>query len=103
MRVAKCQGILSFWRGNLANVRPTASIHISYSFWRQAYSYTGTAIQASKACMWMLTPRDMQVIRYFPTQAFNFAFKDSIKSLFPPVDPHRDFWKFFMINLASGG
>ena len=22
MRVAKCQGILSFWRGNLANVRP---------------------------------------------------------------------------------
>ena len=45
----------------------------------------------------------MQVIRYFPTQAFNFAFKDSIKSLFPPVDPHRDFWKFFMINLASGG
>ena len=24
MRVAKCQGILSFWRGNLANVRPSA-------------------------------------------------------------------------------
>jgi len=23
------------------------------------------------------------VIRYFPTQAFNFAFKDSIKKLFP--------------------
>ena len=45
----------------------------------------------------------MQVIRYFPTQAFNFAFKDSVKSLFPPVDPHRKFWKFFMINLASGG
>ena len=44
----------------------------------------------------------MQVIRYFPTQAFNFAFKDSIKSLFPPVDPHREFWKFLMVNLASG-
>ena len=44
----------------------------------------------------------MQVIRYFPTQAFNFAFKDSIKSLFPPADPHREFWKFFAINLASG-
>ena len=43
-----------------------------------------------------------QVIRYFPTQAFNFAFKDTIKSLFPPADPHREFWKFFMINLASG-
>ena len=24
VRVAKCQGILSFWRGNLANVRPAA-------------------------------------------------------------------------------
>lgn len=44
----------------------------------------------------------VQVIRYFPTQAFNFAFKDSIKSLFPPADPHREFWKFFAINLASG-
>ena len=44
----------------------------------------------------------LQVIRYFPTQAFNFAFKDSIKALFPPMDPHKHFWKFFMINLASG-
>merc|ERR1711939_907351 len=26
------------------------------------------------------------IIRYFPTQAFNFAFKDSIKTLFPKVD-----------------
>lgn len=25
------------------------------------------------------------VVRYFPTQAFNFAFKDQIKSLFPKV------------------
>ena len=50
----------------------------------------------------VLTDTVVQVIRYFPTQAFNFAFKDSIKSLFPPVDPHREFWKFFMINLASG-
>ena len=25
------------------------------------------------------------VIRYFPTQAFNFAFKDTIKALFPKV------------------
>lgn len=44
----------------------------------------------------------VQVIRYFPTQAFNFAFKDSIKALFPPMDLHTHFWKFFMINLASG-
>jgi solute carrier family 25 (mitochondrial adenine nucleotide translocator), member 4/5/6/31 len=43
------------------------------------------------------------IIRYFPTQAFNFAFKDSIKSLFPRVDKNKEFWKFFMINMASGG
>lgn len=43
------------------------------------------------------------IIRYFPTQAFNFAFKDSIKSLFPKVNPKTDFGKFFLINMASGG
>jgi solute carrier family 25 (mitochondrial adenine nucleotide translocator), member 4/5/6/31 len=43
------------------------------------------------------------VIRYFPTQAFNFAFKDSIKALFPRVDKKKDFGKFFLINMASGG
>merc|ERR1712176_309613 len=43
------------------------------------------------------------IIRYFPTQAFNFAFKDSIKAMFPKVDKKKEFGKFFMINLASGG
>mmetsp|Transcript_19286 Transcript_19286/g.29301 ORF Transcript_19286/g.29301 Transcript_19286/m.29301 type:complete len:304 (+) Transcript_19286:70-981(+) len=43
------------------------------------------------------------IIRYFPTQAFNFAFKDSIKSLFPKVDKRTEFGKFFLINMASGG
>lgn len=43
------------------------------------------------------------VIRYFPTQAFNFAFKDTIKSMFPKYSPKKDFWKFFAVNLASGG
>ena len=42
------------------------------------------------------------VIRYFPTQAFNFAFKDTIKNLFPKANPKTDFWKFFAINMASG-
>jgi len=42
-------------------------------------------------------------IRYFPTQAFNFAFKDSIKKLFPKADPKKEFGKFFAINMASGG
>jgi solute carrier family 25 (adenine nucleotide translocator) protein 4/5/6/31 len=43
------------------------------------------------------------IIRYFPTQAFNFAFKDSIKNLFPKADKNKEFGKFFMINMASGG
>mmetsp|Transcript_20857 Transcript_20857/g.57857 ORF Transcript_20857/g.57857 Transcript_20857/m.57857 type:complete len:321 (+) Transcript_20857:229-1191(+) len=61
-RVYKEQGLVAFWRGNLANC-----------------------------------------IRYFPTQAFNFAFKDGIKELFPKVDPKKEFGKFFAINMASGG
>merc|ERR1712176_1391326 len=43
------------------------------------------------------------IIRYFPTQAFNFAFKDSIKELFPKADKKTEFVKFFCINMASGG
>jgi len=42
-------------------------------------------------------------IRYFPTQAFNLAFKDSIKKMFPKYSPKTEFGKFFMVNLASGG
>jgi len=43
------------------------------------------------------------VLRYFPTQAFNFAFKDTIKAIFPKANPKTDFAKFFAINMASGG
>jgi len=42
-------------------------------------------------------------LRYFPTQAFNLAFKDSIKSMFPKYNPKTEFWGFFGANLASGG
>jgi solute carrier family 25 (adenine nucleotide translocator) protein 4/5/6/31 len=43
------------------------------------------------------------VIRYFPTQAFNFAFKDTFKRMFPRYNPKTEFWPFFWTNLASGG
>lgn len=43
------------------------------------------------------------VIRYFPTQALNFAFKDTYKKIFCPYNSKTDFWKFFFGNLASGG
>lgn len=43
------------------------------------------------------------IVRYFPTQALNFAFKDKYKRIFVRHDPRTDFWKFFAGNLASGG
>jgi len=61
-RVLKEQGMLSFWRGNLANV-----------------------------------------IRYFPTQAMNFAFKDFFKKTLCPYNPKKQPGMFFLGNMASGG
>jgi len=44
------------------------------------------------------------VIRYFPTQALNFAFKDVYKQIFMAgIDKKTQFWKWFLANLASGG
>merc|ERR1712100_21102 len=45
----------------------------------------------------------VNVLRYFPTQASNFAFKDTIKAMFPKYSPKKDFWAFFGVNMASGG
>merc|ERR1719348_2181715 len=42
------------------------------------------------------------VLRYFPTQALNFAFKDTIKAAFScPKDAPQ--WQKFATNIASGG
>ncbi|KAL6535794.1 ADP/ATP carrier protein aac3 [Orobanche hederae] len=43
------------------------------------------------------------VIRYFPTQALNFAFKDYFKRLFNFKKDKDGYWKWFAGNLASGG
>ena len=45
----------------------------------------------------------VNVLRYFPTQALNFAFKDYYKQLFGGHDPDKNFWKFFAGNVAAGG
>merc|ERR1711976_940065 len=60
-RTFKTEGVLPFWRGNLANC-----------------------------------------LRYFPTQALNFAFKDKIKAMFAmkKTDPYL---VNFSKNIASGG
>merc|ERR1711931_419450 len=61
MRTFKTEGVLPFWRGNLANC-----------------------------------------IRYFPTQALNFAFKDQIKALFK-AKKDESYASKFIKNIASGG
>jgi len=43
------------------------------------------------------------VIRYFPTQALNFAFKDYFKALFNANKEKDGYWYWFAMNLASGG
>merc|ERR1712241_711931 len=60
-RTFQNEGLVPFWRGNLANC-----------------------------------------IRYFPTQALNFAFKDQIKALFKS-SKDESYGSKFMKNIASGG
>jgi len=43
------------------------------------------------------------VIRYFPTQALNFAFKDTYKKIFCPYDKKTQPGMFFIGNCMSGG
>ncbi|KAJ0983027.1 hypothetical protein J5N97_011282 [Dioscorea zingiberensis] len=43
------------------------------------------------------------VLRYFPTQALNFAFKDYFKRMFDFKKDRDGYWKWFAGNLASGG
>lgn len=42
------------------------------------------------------------VIRYFPTQALNFAFKDQFKRMFA-VKKTEPYWKQLAANITSGG
>jgi Mitochondrial carrier protein. len=43
------------------------------------------------------------VVRYFPTQAMNFAFKDFFRHTFNPYDHKKEPLKFFFGNILSGG
>jgi len=61
VKTFKSEGLLPFWRGNLANC-----------------------------------------LRYFPTQALNFAFKDTIKAAFKS-NPNEGYTMKFTKNIFSGG
>ena len=70
--------------------------------------YTGivdcfTRVSSEQGFMAFWRGNTVNVIRYFPTQAFNFAFKDTIKGFFPKYDPKKEFGQFFAANIASGG
>merc|ERR1719247_1354524 len=70
--------------------------------------YTGivncfTRVSAEQGFSAFWRGNTVNVIRYFPTQAFNFAFKDTIKAMFPKYNPKTEFPKFFAANIASGG
>lgn len=43
------------------------------------------------------------VIRYFPTQALNFAFKPRFKALFSSGNPNASWGRKFFENIAAGG
>jgi len=69
--------------------------------------YTGiincfTRVAAEQGVLSFWRGNFTNVIRYFPTQAFNFAFKDTFKKIFPKKDPKTEFFQFFLVNMASG-
>jgi solute carrier family 25 (adenine nucleotide translocator) protein 4/5/6/31 len=66
-----------------------------------ANCFTRVASEQGVAAFWR--GNFTNVIRYFPTQAFNFAFKDTFKTLFPRYDKNKEFGMFFLTNMASGG
>ncbi|KAI5964148.1 PET9 [Candida pseudojiufengensis] len=74
---------------------------------RLSHKYTGiidcfkrTAADEGIASFWR--GNTANVIRYFPTQALNFAFKDKFKAMFG-FKKDEGYWKWFAGNLASGG
>ena len=51
---------------------------------------------------WLISGNLANVLRYFPTQALNFAFKDTIKGMFKTAKDASQVEKFSK-NILSGG
>ena len=58
---------------------------------------------ASEGVVSMWRGNTANVVRYFPTQALNFAFRDTFKSMFAYKRERDGYAKWMMGNLASGG
>ena len=65
-----------------------------------AECFRRTAAEEGMVAFWR--GNTANVIRYFPTQALNFAFKDKFKAMFG-FNKDVSYWKWFGGNLASGG
>ena len=63
--------------------------------------FTRTARQEGVVALWR--GNTANVIRYFPTQALNFAFRDTYKAWFAYKKERDGYAKWMMGNLASGG
>ncbi|CAI7598665.1 unnamed protein product [Penicillium glandicola] len=66
-----------------------------------AECFRRTAAAEGVASLWR--GNTANVIRYFPTQALNFAFRDTYKSMFAYKKDRDGYAKWMMGNLASGG
>ena len=100
VRVSAEQGVGSFWRGNMANVIRCVDLNVEICVKTDIHSPVKMENGIDDMLRFNLTPKKN---RYFPTQAFNFAFKDTFKSMFPSYNKKTEFWKFFAANMASGG
>lgn len=63
--------------------------------------FTRTTRQEGVMSLWR--GNTANVIRYFPTQALNFAFRDTYKAMFNFKKDRDGYWKWMAGNLASGG
>jgi len=63
--------------------------------------FSRTASQEGVMSLWR--GNTANVIRYFPTQALNFAFRDTYKSMFAFKKERDGYWWWMAGNLASGG
>jgi len=60
-------------------------------------------VVAEEGTMSLWRGNTANVIRYFPTQALNFAFRDVFKAMFGFKKERDGYFKWFMGNMASGG
>lgn len=70
-------------------------------------------INSLKDCLKMISNKEdryslwrgnsANLIRYFPTQALSFAFKEKYRRIFNTFDPREEFWKHLGTCLLAGG